>query len=348
MVQFLQRGENGLAEIELADGTKLMIPATFVPEGSKAGSEITLSTSTPQPRTPARQGGRAEQAFQFYVDQGLAPHQAAGIVGNAMQESGSQLSTTAVGDNGTAFGMFQHRGQRFANLRSFANQLGKDWRDTDVQLLFPLWEMGYEPLQESLGVRGAGFGSEQSAGRKLFASGDVRSATEAMVSFERPQGWTPENPSGGHGFANRLKFAQTVASGAPSGRGGQSTGITADAGAGATEQRQRGVTTSSVGPQTASDGTRILPSRSVPLGRAAPGASRTGDTRTRGEFIGDIVGGAISGAGAGAQTAGGFQPTLPNFGATQQMFQQQAQAGPLPGLPGGIGTPQTPNLRDIF
>lgn len=49
---------------------------------------------------------------------GLQPHQAAGLVGNLVNESGSSLNPWGpTGDNGTAWGTAQWRGDRLANLR---------------------------------------------------------------------------------------------------------------------------------------------------------------------------------------------------------------------------------------
>lgn len=49
---------------------------------------------------------------------GLAPHQAAGLVGNLVNESGSNLpSWGPTGDNGTAYGTAQWRGDRLAALK---------------------------------------------------------------------------------------------------------------------------------------------------------------------------------------------------------------------------------------
>src|SRR5690606_32090178 len=36
----------------------------------------------------------------------------------------------------------------------------------------------------------------------------VEAAAEAAINFERPAGWTRENPRGGHGWGRRLAYAQ--------------------------------------------------------------------------------------------------------------------------------------------
>lgn len=135
----------------------------------------------------------ADYAFNWLVNRGYAPHQAAGIVGNLTQESNVQPSGV-VGDHGTAFGIAQWRGPRLAGLQQFAKQNGQDWQSLDAQL-------GY--LDHELKT------TEKGAGDALRASPDVRAATRAVIGFERPQGYTAENPEAGHGWANRYGVAQT-------------------------------------------------------------------------------------------------------------------------------------------
>jgi hypothetical protein len=65
---------------------------------------------------------------------GLAPHQAAGVVGNLMSESGGTLTPWGpTGDNGSAWGTAQWRGDRLSGLKSFAEENGLDHRSVDAQ-----------------------------------------------------------------------------------------------------------------------------------------------------------------------------------------------------------------------
>lgn len=95
-------------------------------ETPKSNQSIKLTESSPQLR-----------AKEFFVKKGLSPHIAAGIVGNLMVESGG-LNPTAVGDNGSAYGLAQWRLDRRKNLENFAKEKGKDISDFDTQLEF-LW-----------------------------------------------------------------------------------------------------------------------------------------------------------------------------------------------------------------
>src|SRR5690606_38780413 len=45
--------------------------------------------------------------------------------------------------------------------------------------------------------------SEARAGNRLRQATSAREAAEAFMGYERPAGWTPENPRGGHGWKNR-------------------------------------------------------------------------------------------------------------------------------------------------
>lgn len=136
-------------------------------------------------------------ALAWLQKKGYAPHQAAAMVGHGMQESG--LRTDATGDNGTAKGIFQWRGDRLAGLHSFAAASGQDPNSLDAQL-------GY--MDHELNT------TERRAGDALRASTDVRGATRAGMMFERPAGYTADNPEAGHGWANRFGEASRLA-GAP-------------------------------------------------------------------------------------------------------------------------------------
>jgi hypothetical protein len=133
-------------------------------------------------------------AMQWLQKKGYLPHQAAAMVGHGVQESG--LRTDAVGDNGTAKGIFQWRGDRLAGLHSFAKAAGQDPNNIDTQL-------GY--MDHELNT------TEKRAGDALRASTDVRGATRAGMMFERPAGYTSANPEAGHGWANRFGEASRLA-----------------------------------------------------------------------------------------------------------------------------------------
>jgi hypothetical protein len=68
---------------------------------------------------------------------GLERHQAAGVVGNLQNESGSGVpSWGPTGDNGTAWGSAQWRNDRLDNLKAHAQANGLDYRTPEAQQAF--------------------------------------------------------------------------------------------------------------------------------------------------------------------------------------------------------------------
>lgn len=144
------------------------------------------------PRTTA---ARATTAMQFFASRGYTKEQAAGIVGNLIAESNLRPSG-AVGDNGTAFGIAQWRGERLTRLKRYAASQGKDWQDFETQLSFVDVE-----LQSH----------ETNAYKALKNAKTIDEATAAFIGYERPAGWSTGNPRGGHNYSGRLKSAAQAA-----------------------------------------------------------------------------------------------------------------------------------------
>jgi hypothetical protein len=63
-------------------------------------------------------------------------------------------------------------------------------------------------------------GPESGTRKRLKAAGDIKSATAAFIGYERPQGWSLNNPMGGHGFGNRLNNAVALLNGNPNASAG--------------------------------------------------------------------------------------------------------------------------------
>lgn len=133
--------------------------------------------------------GSKEYAISFFESKGLQKHQAAGIVGNLIQES--NLNTSVIGDKGTSYGIAQWRGDRRTGLTSFAKELGTDISDFKTQLEYVWKELN---------------SSHKSALNKLLKSKNSDEATIAfMRDFERPN----------EKYANlsaRLKYAKSCLS----------------------------------------------------------------------------------------------------------------------------------------
>lgn len=144
---------------------------------------------------PAAVADRSSIAMDFFQGRGYTKEQAAGIVGNLIAESKLQPSG-AVGDNGTAYGIAQWRGDRLTRLKRYAAANQKNWQDLQTQLEFIDIE-----LQDS----------ETSAYKKLKNAETIEEATAAFVGYERPAGWSEGNPAGAHNFDGRLRFAGQAA-----------------------------------------------------------------------------------------------------------------------------------------
>lgn len=134
----------------------------------------------------------AQSLYAYYVQQGLTPVQAAGFVGRLMQESSPSLNTSLVGDNGTAYGLAQWRGDRWSNVQNWMKAQGLDPSDRMSQAKAALWE-----LQNS----------EPRAWALLQNAKSVPDAVNAAMAYERPAGWTAATPEAGHGYGQTLKYA---------------------------------------------------------------------------------------------------------------------------------------------
>lgn len=131
----------------------------------------------------------ARRAYGLLRKKGYQHHVAAGLVGNMMQESGWDINTGAVGDNGNAFGAVQWNGPRRRAFLDYAQQVGADPTDLRVQVDF---------LDRELRT------SERGAAKAIMAAPDLRGATLAASS----KFWRPGDPRD----ENRLRYANAVAS----------------------------------------------------------------------------------------------------------------------------------------
>lgn len=160
-------------------------------------------------KAPKVQASALGFAVERLMARGWSREQAAGIAGHLHAESGfapDVIQGRRRGDQGTAAGVAQWRGKRLANLKAFARARKANWQDLGTQIDFIDYELRT---------------SEGGAGAALKRATNVEAAVEAFMGFERPAGWTPDNPRGGHNFAGRLQAAMAAfGSGASSpGRG---------------------------------------------------------------------------------------------------------------------------------
>lgn len=143
--------------------------------------------------------GRMQQAMKHYIARGISPVMAAGIIGNLVQESSLNTSALNPGDGSDgsdSIGLGQWNGPRARALKAFAAERGASPDDFSTQLDFVLHELET---------------TEGAAYERLKAARTVDEATAAMIGYERPAGWSADNPRGGHGWNNRLAMAAKAA-----------------------------------------------------------------------------------------------------------------------------------------
>ena len=138
---------------------------------------------------------------------GWKDFQAAAMTGQCMQESYTDCRTNVWGDKHTAYGICQwrdnvdkvtgvHSPGRLTDLLKFASDRKKPIDDLDTQVRFADWELRK--------------GSEKGVGKRLTASKNIDEALEAAIGYERPRGYSVDNPRAGHGWSNRESFAKSL------------------------------------------------------------------------------------------------------------------------------------------
>ena len=136
-------------ELDWADRvTETGIPIVKNPTTNESESRLIINNSPEEEvtiqNTPSKQqttntniSEQQKQAMKFFTSKGLSHHQAAGIVGNLMQES--NLNTSIKGDGGRSFGIAQWNGDRRKGLQNYAKEKGTDISDLNTQLEY-IWK----------------------------------------------------------------------------------------------------------------------------------------------------------------------------------------------------------------
>lgn len=159
---------------------------------------------------------RAQYIMRRLINGGLTPVQAAGIVGNWIQES--SLNPETVNGIG-ASGIGQWLGSRRENLITFASNRGKDWTDLDTQIDFALWEMNEGG--EFFNIDGArdDFYSTDSPSKAAVAfrkgyerpgkseANDSNRINKAETAFDE---WNKTNPSSNYDYTDANKSSGPV------------------------------------------------------------------------------------------------------------------------------------------
>ena len=109
----------------------------LLPEDEQFVPRLAGEDGTP---SAVAQGIRVKQAFD-HLRREFTHDQAAGLVGNFMQESGEGLDPTAFNEREGAIGIAQWRLGEERNLKAFAAQRGTTETDFHVQLEFVMHEL---------------------------------------------------------------------------------------------------------------------------------------------------------------------------------------------------------------
>lgn len=150
--------------------------APYIPGLTDSG--FAYSGASPQPLGEG-QKVQAEKIYQYLLEKGFSPEQAAGILGNLQVESG--FNTGAYNPGEGAFGLAQWLGGRRANLKAFAEFQGKPETDWKTQIDFMVHEMRGTP-----GVQGMGSRSESAAYNSLMGTSNHKDAATVFQSqYER-------------------------------------------------------------------------------------------------------------------------------------------------------------------
>ncbi|TXG84644.1 MAG: hypothetical protein E6R13_02900 [Spirochaetes bacterium] len=158
-------------------------------------NKSSLSDLNYTPYKPINITGQAKKAYNYYLNRGVKPNVAAGIVGNLYKESG--LNPNAVGDKGTAYGVAQWRGDRLSNLKKYAISKGRSYSDLDTQLDFILDEEGENQVLSLMGnqspeVAAKTFADKYERPNPQYADYNTRSSVAKQLGQMKLGGFIPK------------------------------------------------------------------------------------------------------------------------------------------------------------
>jgi Phage tail lysozyme len=199
-----------VANVALKNGYNVPNPPSANPANvpSPDAQNTNAATSSTNFKIP---GGTTGLLAKTYIDAGLSPNAAAGVIGNQGQES--NFNTSSIGDGGTSGGLSQWHGPRFAAMQAAAQAQGVDWRDPVFQANYTVSDL------------------KNNYPSVLAAANAASTPAEAADIISK--GYESPNPAKANN-ANREAIANSIAGGASlplgSGSNGSSGGIPAGAG----------------------------------------------------------------------------------------------------------------------
>lgn len=134
-------------------------------------------------------------AMSILISLGWEDYQAAGIVGNLMQESYPELNPIIKGDGGHAFGICQWHRPRQRDLQRFCEREDYNYKTLEAQVFFVDYELST---------------TEKRAGNKIRKADNLEDAVAGGISYLRPRGFSWKNPHRGHGWDRRLDYAHAL------------------------------------------------------------------------------------------------------------------------------------------
>ena len=176
-------------EVKAEDNLKRMIRDT--PEIEEI-QESKIPSYTGTKNLKDDQKSNAVYIMNYLINNGqLQPHQAAGIVGSLVRESG--LNTGAYNSNDVGLpggGLAGFRGENFSKLKAYAKNKGKSWKDIDTQLDYILSTIGNTVKDKLSKATNPHEASEAWASYEKYAGYDGK--LSSAKSWQKQNGWSDE------------------------------------------------------------------------------------------------------------------------------------------------------------
>lgn len=137
-IQQPQEPDDSEIALQMAMGQDELMVTARNPYVKDVASVRAVGQNPYTPESVANISNPTKYAFEFFQKKGLAPHIAAGIVGNLMQESGNfrpdVVADQITGDNGASHGIAQWQKNRWPAFLNWASSQGKNPKALDTQL----------------------------------------------------------------------------------------------------------------------------------------------------------------------------------------------------------------------
>ena len=135
-----------------------------------------------------------EMMYHYLTSQGATKNEAALLTSAAHSESGFNPNITH--DQGIGYGLFGHNGARLMAMKDFSDKTQQPLQDWRTQAQFALQELRSRP-----------------EGELANAAQTPQDLAKAQMFFERPKGFTPQDPTAGLGWSGRLASTQAILNG---------------------------------------------------------------------------------------------------------------------------------------